>query len=650
MMTPSRGPCPCISITSCPTLCEFVLATARTQVHHSTIRSMLLQYPLRPVTRPPPEPTRVAWRPANRELVITESLDDCGPHYDTSAPQTVKLKSIKMKSTTAPVRSGLVALVADTDGVYLTPINTVLQMRPDLSYIDLVAQDTALKAASSSSRAEAPRLQAQSRRVDDSGSAVRVPSLQQLEQLRHFEEAKPLSMAIREGAAPQAARRLLVSPASHRGETKAAALSSADLLDSLGGSADATGRRMLDINAGMLPVVAPKLRPSDLSRVPVELRPAALLHMLHCIPHSRALEMLKVSPDDEKSVLSALEKAGHLVRGCWVLRSEVKYSLRSRERRGGANPERKQLIRDLILSLFARSETVDRAAVCDEYGLSRKDVREVLEEVAVLQTPLGGDPYWVWRWSHALGCPPEECPAVDELGVHEGMSTACARVAVRDDEYWRSRMSFAKIALLASTDEPASSSSGTRPAASQDESVLAQLLGKATSFSSSRASEPVEFYKILGHIIAQAHVVTMDSVPDLLLSHARTLPFSEEELLFRSLRGTPDFSLSEDGILRAIHEGMQVCAFQIPSKGVWIPATEVLEGFGPDMCHLALKASAAAFEKGDKARKADIKGCYKDLVPARSPALPDDVAVWALSIVGKKAPGRGGYSVLKDAV
>ncbi|KAA0148307.1 hypothetical protein FNF28_07457 [Cafeteria roenbergensis] len=168
----------------------------------------LLQYPLRSTSRPTEAPSAAQWKPANRELSLSFAVPADEDHYHEDPPDTLKIHHMAQTSTLAPLASGLAVAVVRGSALHLTPVETVLQMRPDLGHIDRAAEANA--ASDPSNKGKAPtRLQSQARRRPDAATSHRQMTLAQLALIRESEEATPLKVFQASKAATDAA---LVAP------------------------------------------------------------------------------------------------------------------------------------------------------------------------------------------------------------------------------------------------------------------------------------------------------------------------------------------------------------------------------------------------------------------------------------------------------
>lgn len=97
----------------------------------------LVQFPLRPTYRPMPEPPRRARvKPKNQLMQLDFPVDQRSEHFDQDAEDYIKQKTLRLQSSCVPALSNYAVGVFRQGQLHLTPLSSIMQMRPSLSYID----------------------------------------------------------------------------------------------------------------------------------------------------------------------------------------------------------------------------------------------------------------------------------------------------------------------------------------------------------------------------------------------------------------------------------------------------------------------------------------------------------------------------------
>ncbi|CAH0489149.1 unnamed protein product [Peronospora farinosa] len=97
----------------------------------------MVQFPLRPTYRPMPEPPRRARiKPINQMMQLEFAVDQRSTHFDQDAEDYLKQKHLRMQSANVPALTNYVIGVFRQGQLHLTPLSSVMQMRPSLSHID----------------------------------------------------------------------------------------------------------------------------------------------------------------------------------------------------------------------------------------------------------------------------------------------------------------------------------------------------------------------------------------------------------------------------------------------------------------------------------------------------------------------------------
>lgn len=101
------------------------------------MHSYMVQFPLRPSYRPMPNAPRTARiKPENNILQLDYDVDQRSEHFDKDAEDYLKQKYLRLQSSSVPALTNYVVGVFRQGQLHLTPVTSVLQMRPSLAHID----------------------------------------------------------------------------------------------------------------------------------------------------------------------------------------------------------------------------------------------------------------------------------------------------------------------------------------------------------------------------------------------------------------------------------------------------------------------------------------------------------------------------------
>ena len=100
----------------------------------------LLQYPLRSNDRPYDLDlgtlSEVKFKPNNELIEFTYQFDKSSPNYDNFCNMESRTNEIKLSSLKVPPKCNYAVGMFRENQIHLTPLKSVLQLRPNLSYID----------------------------------------------------------------------------------------------------------------------------------------------------------------------------------------------------------------------------------------------------------------------------------------------------------------------------------------------------------------------------------------------------------------------------------------------------------------------------------------------------------------------------------
>jgi len=97
---------------------------------------------------------------------------------------------------------------------------------------------------------------------------------------------------------------------------------------------------------------------------------------LFCLASALHFDRIKelVSSRDVPKILEVLDSVAVLIQGCWVIKSEFKFSGRA------------GLCRDYLLGIFLKDRYVSRKEFSDIALLTSDTVRDILSEISTLRT------------------------------------------------------------------------------------------------------------------------------------------------------------------------------------------------------------------------------------------------------------------------
>ncbi|CEG38827.1 dna-directed rna polymerase iii subunit rpc5-like protein [Plasmopara halstedii] len=102
----------------------------------------MVQFPLRPTYRPMPEPPhRARIKPQNQLMQLDFPVDQRSEHFDQDAEDYIKQKHLRLQSSSVPALSNYAVGVFRQGQLHLTPLTSIMQMRPSLSHIDDAANE-----------------------------------------------------------------------------------------------------------------------------------------------------------------------------------------------------------------------------------------------------------------------------------------------------------------------------------------------------------------------------------------------------------------------------------------------------------------------------------------------------------------------------
>ncbi|KAG5186158.1 Sin-like protein conserved region-domain-containing protein [Tribonema minus] len=99
----------------------------------------VLQYPMRPLDRPLPDPISAKIKPLNRLLEIKHEIKQAGKNFDPAAPEHLLLEELTHAAAAVPAATNYAIGVVRDNELHLTPLSGILQMRPAFRHVDIQA-------------------------------------------------------------------------------------------------------------------------------------------------------------------------------------------------------------------------------------------------------------------------------------------------------------------------------------------------------------------------------------------------------------------------------------------------------------------------------------------------------------------------------
>ena len=435
-----------------------VVATLDIQFHAWSEGGLhVLSYPLRPSYRPTELPSGVRMRPLRRSMEVVSDRDLASSHFDSRALGDARMRESRLKSSEVPPKGvQLIGIVDGASGVlHVAPLTSLQVMRPDITYLDtaLKTPPEGLQLPPRANASQPVKLQTQFRRRDpstfkaaeayrratwayhvaqDEADAwvdldVHGPSSASARAVRsNLTSAPPppqeLNLKQREAADTAAASPMDLTVDDAPVEKE---IGVAEFLRLVSGPTGRPG----DVNGSpAMPVVpsvaahpvliatveaAGSLVPGHsalpmtlVANIPVLAQVEEGLRRAHALPFRRIIELAS-SARSLAEIVEACESLGRLVRGNWVLKSEVyfgqpwhvKASAAGAAVSGGGGRQRAGVTssalstaaitrlaaaRDHFLAAFNASPDgcVDAGDGCAATGLSMKAAIAILEKMA----------------------------------------------------------------------------------------------------------------------------------------------------------------------------------------------------------------------------------------------------------------------------
>eukprot|EP00250_Pteridium_aquilinum_P012057 c20483_g1_i1 orf=65-2383(+) len=351
-----------------------------------------LQYPLRPHWRPYGLEERcdsVRVKPKLKKLELDLIVDVDGENYDQDADDHIKIKKQTLSSSKMSMTTNYAVGLLRGNKLHLAPLDALVQLRPSMKYLDEAdkKKKSAKKTIEDEDMTEAmdedeeegeekPQLVALKVEVKkqetERQEQIRLQSHAYLKQLDEAEPWVPLETHGVDSPITEEIRHILTSK--NGNEIPFAMPMSEYVSQIVPGRASLSTYEAATQNANL----DEGLSRSFLDTLPLEQRFEKLLSKgrVHVLQFER---LMKLAPTGctEEEVLSVLEDMAHLVQGCWVAASSLRYSGQI------------CILRDYMLSLFTKNRVI-RHDQLEELQVPKEMIREVLLPLAVQRPAEGG--------------------------------------------------------------------------------------------------------------------------------------------------------------------------------------------------------------------------------------------------------------------
>ncbi|TPX59967.1 hypothetical protein SpCBS45565_g07619 [Spizellomyces sp. 'palustris'] len=392
--------------------------------------------------------------------------------YDDGTPAKL-LDKQTLSSSILPSHANYMIGLIRNDELHLTPIATSLQLRPSLFYIDKISEKQAKRYEEDSLEAnkranpeyeeEAKVLSVVIKGPDDK-DAIRKAAQAELQ--RKAEEEPWLPLSIHHSQSEES--RLMVS--------KLYSLSPSDV-DFVG-----TGKEYLD-------EINPSITAIRLDQQDVQLKQGFTLKEIGLLPlkdkmkallmngaFSTVMELLGDS-FDERDALQALSQAAVLVRGTWIVRSELLYSGRALE------------ARRWLLYMFQLSSHVSRSEFAEATRLPGAMATSMLSEIAVLEPSKG--------WSLKVG--------IDENFLMRYQALVMEQASVVQEEAVRAQQ------VLSSGATPSKGGNGVVMNGKSIAKDMPMELGTVDD----------QLKNFIGHLLSAHHLLSLDYITKAVYARAK---------------------------------------------------------------------------------------------------------------------------------
>lgn len=301
------------------------LASARSDL-------LLLQYPLRPKTRPYEGLIAVQYKPGKCVIEQTYELDSAGANYDRTAVE-FKVKQVKLKSSVISHVSQYCVLSLQKDSATMTPIKGVLRLKPVFDHVDTELAGRNLK----------PEVEEANKETYRSRKKAKV-------QPKAEEEEPWLDLALSESKSIEDELKPWVS---------------------IPCKAPPVVEAVANRDKGTLEAIL---------ELPVSLQVEEALKRLHV---TSAAELAEILEQPNEALLQPLHQKACLIQGRWVYRSELMY---------GSDAQRKADLRDLVVLALVKGPVSKTEyfpiSLHTATGTSYEELHSILSTLAELSSKL----------------------------------------------------------------------------------------------------------------------------------------------------------------------------------------------------------------------------------------------------------------------
>ncbi|XP_039273152.2 DNA-directed RNA polymerase III subunit RPC5-like [Styela clava] len=382
-------------------------------------RLYLLQYPVQSVKRKYGSQDRdtAKIKPQNNKIEMDVSLDISSPNYDQSKGEQIALNvdgnvgTIQasttfdtnvmdrqtLQSSCVPARGKrYVSAIVQHDEVHLTPISHVMQLKPSFKYMDRAehraSQAAKAKAAAEadSSQDEAEEAKAVTVRVKGAESeAVRLARERSYAAYeKRIADEKWIEVKVHhklDSYAERERQRLICQNTRQPDDKLSPALTAFSEMvqtphEYLTKLIPVYDEHSVDNSAIPDNVLSLSLLKNETlgDQLKLLMKNAKILHFYHLIS-------LLPEPPDVSIIVRSLQSYAVLVKGCWVVKSEVLFPANTLSPISGTPSESLCKSRDYILYMFTRKEFLVRKEITNTVKLPGDDVKAILEDIAVMR-------------------------------------------------------------------------------------------------------------------------------------------------------------------------------------------------------------------------------------------------------------------------
>ncbi|KAJ3415682.1 DNA-directed RNA polymerase III subunit RPC5 [Chytridiales sp. JEL 0842] len=277
------------------------------------------------------------------------------------------------QSTLVPMPGNYYVGAMRDDEIHLTPLTGFVQLRPTLKYLDKISE-----------KEKAANMRIQQEEAREAGQPTKEEDAKIFQRTIKQSDDKDAMRKLKQGEEEKMYEREEWLPISFLDETTADSTEEYEKLFSLGDELDSNTTKK-----GYLDGIGPKIESEysalsaengkvsirsglpldDISKLSLAYRLKALFMNAHIMQHQKLKTLIEDDISDEE-LIEELERICVLVRGVWIVRSEVHYTGRVAD------------ARRLLLNLFSQNEVVTRKAVNTIANLPYDMITNIFIEIA----------------------------------------------------------------------------------------------------------------------------------------------------------------------------------------------------------------------------------------------------------------------------